>query len=292
MKKYALIVLVAFLSLPANAEEIDRTLDAHPKGEVYISNVAGSIAVEGWDRDEIRVTGTLGRNVEELITERDGDEFLIKVKLPKRGGRGADANLHIRVPHGSSVDVGTVSANIDVEGVHGEQNLSSVSGNIDTTFSGDDVSAESVSGTVEVRGDGASGEIEATSVSGSVKIYDASGEVAAEVVSGNVTVEGGSFEDAVLSTVNGRLKFRGALQKGGDFNAETVNGSVDIVFDGEVSADIYVETLNGSIRNCFGPDPRRTSKYGPGKELHFTAGDGDGDIEISTVNGGISLCKK
>ena len=297
MKKLTAIALVAFLSLPANAEEVDRRLDADSDGEVYVSNVAGSVTVEGWDRNEVHVTGTLGKNVKEFITERDGDEVVIKVKVKKSSGmfggwNKGDTDLHIRVPHGSSIDVSTVSAEIDVEGVHGEQSLETVSGSIDTTFSGEDVDAGSVSGTVEIRGDGSDGEVEGSSVSGSVKIYNTSGDVSADVVSGNVVIEGGSFDDAVLSTVNGRLKFRGELRDGGELNAETVNGSVDVVLDGDVSAEVYIETLNGSIRNCFGPEPRRTSKYGPGKELSFTEGGGDGDIEISTVNGGISLCKK
>ena len=292
MKKYVLVVLLMAVAVPAYAEEVDQTLDADSDAEVRISNIAGSVVVEGWDRDAVQVTGTLGPKVDKLIFESDGDDVLIKVKVPRRGGRGIDANLEIRVPHGSSLDVGTVSAGIDVEDVHGEQSLNSVSGHIDTVFSGEDVSADSVSGAVEIRGNGADGEVDASSVSGSVKIYDTAGDVSAAVVSGNVLIEGGSFEDAELSTVNGRLKFRGSLREGGDFGAEAVNGSVDVEFAGALSAEIVIDSLNGSIRNCFGPEPRRTSKYGPGKELNFTEGDGDGEIEISTVNGSITLCKK
>ena len=292
MKKLALIPLMAMFASQAAAEDVNRTIDADRDGDIHISNVAGSIAVEGWDRDAVRVTGTLGRNVDELIFERSGDSVKIKVKLPKRGGRGGDANLTISVPHRSSLDIGTVSASIDVQDVHGEQSLHSVSGNIDTEFSGEDVDAEAVSGTVEIRGDGSDGDVDAGSVSGNVKIYGVSGDVTAEVVSGNVLVEGSSIEDAELSTVNGTLKFRGELRRNGDFNAETVNGAVNVKFQSDLSAEIMIDSLNGAIRNCFGPEPRRTSKYGPGKELNFVHGDGDGDIEISTVNGSITLCKE
>ena len=52
------------------------------------------------------------------------------------------------------------------------------------------------------------------------------------------------------------------------------------------------ETFNGDIDNCFGPEARRTSKYAPGRELSFTAGDGNGEIRIKTLNGDVILCKK
>ena len=35
--------------------------------------------VEGWDRGAVRVTGEIGRNVEELIVERNGDSVTTTV---------------------------------------------------------------------------------------------------------------------------------------------------------------------------------------------------------------------
>ncbi len=82
------------------------------------------------------------------------------------------------------------------------------------------------------------------------------------------------------------------MQKGGKLEAETVNGDVDVELVGEVSARIDISTFNGRIRNCFGPEAERSSKYAPGWDLDFTEGDGDGRIDISTMNGGVSLCHK
>ena len=75
------ILTLTFLSLmtaTAMAEEVDNRLDAASDGVVSISNVAGTIEVIGWSRNEVEVTGTLGRDVEELIFERDGDEIEIE----------------------------------------------------------------------------------------------------------------------------------------------------------------------------------------------------------------------
>ena len=292
MKRLTILMLVTLLAPPVMADAVDRRLDAAPDGEVDISNIAGSVEVTGWSRSEVEVTGTLGRNVEELVFERDGDTVNIQVKVPRGRGHGIDSDLEIKVPEGSSLDVSTVSADIKVEGVSGEQHLATVSGDIETESAGSDVSAEAVSGDIEIAGDKSRSETDASTVSGDVTLFRGSGTVRAESVSGDVLVDEGSFGRADLGAVNGEIVFRAALEKGGRFSAETVNGDIDAEFTGDVSARIDIETFNGRIRSCFGPEPERTSKYTPGWELSFTVGDGDGRIDMETMNGAVSLCRK
>jgi len=293
MKKFVTTILICLLTLPAFADEtVDRSLDAASDGHVDVSNISGSVTVNGWNRNTVEVTGTLGRNVEELVFERDGDTIMIKVKVPRSSGRGIESKLRISVPKNSSVDVGTVSADIDVSDVTGEQGLHSVSGDITTEYTGADMSAESVSGDIEISGNQAAGEVDVSTVSGDVTLFRVSGKVEAQSVSGSVVVDEGSFDRAELSTVNGEIVFRGELKKSGRLSIDTINGGVDVDFVGDVSAKFEIDTFNGGIRNCFGPKAERTSKFAPGWELEFTEGGGDGRVEISTMNGGVSLCKK
>lgn len=292
MNKLITIILSLLLVMPVMAEEVDKTLDAAPDGQVNVSNIAGSITVTGWTRNAVEVSGTLGRNVEELVFERNKDKVTIKVRVPRRGGRGIDSDLHISVPQGSSIDVSGVSADISVTDVMGEQRLHTVSGDVSTESAGSDVTAESVSGDVEIDGDKSDTETRASTVSGDVTLFRGSGTVSAESVTGDVIVDEGSFSRVDLSVVNGELLFRAELRQDGKLSAETVNGEVDVELVGDVSAKIDVSTVNGRIRNCFGPEPERTSKYTPGWSLSFTEGDGDGRVDISTVNGGVNLCRK
>ncbi len=292
MKKLTVIGLAALLAGPAMAEQVDRRLDAAPDGEVDISNIAGSVEVTGWSRNEVEVTGTLGRNVKELVFERDGDTVTIQVKVPHRSGHGIASDLEIRVPEDSSLDISTVSADITVADVKGEQRMSTVSGDIDTESAGSDVSLEAVSGDIEIAGDLSRNETDVSTVSGDVTLFRGSGTVRADSVSGDILVDEGTFGRAVLGTVNGEVVFRAALEKSGRFSAETINGDIDVEFSGDLSARIDIETFNGRIRNCFGPEPKRTSKYTPGLELSFTEGDGDGRVDMSTLNGSLSICRK
>ena len=290
--KCLIVLFGTALALPVSAEKVNESIDAASDGHVEIINISGSVEVYGWSRNSVEVTGDLGDKVEELILERNGDKVLVKVKVPRNSGSNIASDLTIRVPSASSIDVSTVSADIDAEDVTGEQTLHSVSGDIDTEAADNDVSAESVSGDVDISGAGKDNEISASTVSGDVTVSNGAGSVAAESVSGDVTVDEGSFDRASLNTVNGEIIFQAALRTGGKLTIETVNGDVDVLFSGKVSAKFDIETFNGDIDNCFGPKAERTSKYAPGWELSFTEGDGDGRVIMSTLNGDMEICNK
>ena len=298
MKQGSLIVLASVLTgvltaAPALADEdVYKTIDASADGYIEIYNTAGMIEVTGWSRNSVEIKGVLGDAVEELIVERDGNEILIRVEVPHRYRGDVDADLSIRVPERSSLEVTGVSTDIEVRGVSGEQSLSTVSGDIDVTGVADDVDAESVSGDVTINGDGGTGSFDVATVSGDVLVKGLSGNVDAESVSGDVDVIGGEYEDAHFESVNGDLTFHAALTENSDLSMESVNGTVDILFTKPVSARFDIETFNGSIRNCFGPKPQRTSKYSPGLELSFTVGDGDARVEVETLNGSVNICNK
>ena len=292
MNRIAVGLTGCLLVLPAMAVEVNETRDASADGHVEISNIAGEVEVSGWSRSAVEVTGELGKNVEELIFERDGDRVYIKVKVPRRHGRNIASDLYVRVPEKSSLDIGTVSADIDVEGVSGELRLHTVSGDVEAEDVADDVHCESVSGDIEIAASGNDADTRVGSVSGDITIFRAAGEVAVETVSGDLTIDEGSYDRVRVEAVNGDVLFQAQLRDDGRLGAETVNGDIDIDFEGDVDASYEIDTFNGTIDNCFGPEARRTSKYTPGWELSFAEGNGDGRVVVSTLNGDIRLCKR
>ena len=291
MKIYTLTLLGIFSATTVVAAEIEESMDAAANGTVSISNIAGSVDVQGWSRNQVEVTGELGSDVEELIFERDGDEIEIQVKTKRRHSRDIDADLVVKVPLGSSLEINTVSADIDVTEVTGEQSLESVSGEITTEAHASDIDVDSISGDLEIEGDRQSMRARLSSVSGDIDTDNLSGEIGVESVTGDLVVVNGVFDRASLGTVNGDIVFRAQLLDDGRLDVETVNGGVDIEFAGDVSARFDIETFNGDIRNCFGPEAVRVDKYAPGYELTFTEGSGSGRVTIETLNGDLRLCK-
>lgn len=291
MRTYLMTGLAMCAGAAFGADDIDRTLEAESDDHVNISNTAGMVTVSGWSRNEVSVTGEIGGGVDELQFERSGDDIDIIVKVPRGHGRSISSDLVIRVPEMSSITVGTVSADIEVSDVKGAQALHSVSGDIDTEAYESDVEVESVSGDIELQGDNEATAVELSTVSGDLDAQNIAGSADFGTVSGDISVIDSSFERVRMNTTNGDIVFRARLQDGGRLSAETINGEVDIEFDGSVSARIDIETFNGNIDNCFGPEPVRTSKYTPGLELSFTEGGGAGRVEINTLNGDVTLCK-
>lgn len=291
------LIAAAFLTgaygsgTPAQAVEVERSVEASPDGNVSVLNVAGEIEIRGWSRNQVDVAADLGWQVEELIVGRDGDEVIIKVRAPKGGNQSVRADLSIRVPEGSSLDVGAVSSDIEVSNVFGEQRLHAVSGDIVTEVYASDIQAEVVSGDIEITGDNKPIFAQLSSVSGDIESAGLAGDIELSSVSGDLVAGGGSFRRGQVNTVNGSIVFRAEMADDGRLDMESINGSIDLQFVGEVNARFDIETFNGSIRNCFGPQPERTSRYTPGRELKFTEGNGNGRVTLRTLNGRLDICK-
>jgi DUF4097 and DUF4098 domain-containing protein YvlB len=285
------LTCLSLIGATAMADSIDQRLDAAADGAVTISNISGSVEVTGWSRNEVEVSGDLGSGVEELIFKRDDNEIEIRVKVPGSSKRNISSELVVHVPEKSSVKVAGVSADIDVTNVLGILNLQSVSGDIDSEVHAADVEIHTVSGDVEVQGDDKVAHSELSTVSGDIDTQNLAGEVTLNSVTGDLIVVNSSFERARMETVNGDIIFNAGLSEDGTLSVETINGDLDINFSKSVSARFDIETFNGDIRNCFGPDPVRTSKYAPGTELKFSEGDGKGRVTIKTLNGDLRLCK-
>lgn len=294
MNKWTIFLCGVLLSSVAIAgEKIDKTLAADADGEVRVSNIAGTVVIHGWKRKEVRVSGELGKGTRELVFERDGSHVEIRVEIEKGKHRRVDGtDLEIWLPQESEIKVITVSADIKVEDVYGEQHLESVSGRVDTQIWESDLEVRSISGDVDVVGHGHASVVTVNLISGDAEIENVSGEIEVQSVSGDLDLEMGDIVEARVRSTTGDMELSGKLAKNARVDVESINGDAILIFDGSVNAEIEIETFNGDIDNCFGPQAQRTSKYAPGRELKFTAGDGNGEIRIKTLNGDVTLCKK
>jgi hypothetical protein len=275
----------------ASSRSVDQKLAADPQGRVEISNVAGRVQVQGWDRAEIAVTGTLGEDVERLEFTSEGGRAEVRVVLPK-GSRywdDGDADLVIRVPARSAVTTSVVSADLESRGVVGRQQIQSVSGNVEAEVATES-RVNSVSGDVRLEGRGAT-RLEVRSVSGNVVVEGAAGEVQARTVSGDARLSLGTLSRGQFGSVSGDVTVGATLAADGRFEAESISGDVDVRLAGKPSGEFDVETLSGSIENCFGPKPVEP-EHGPGSRLSFREGQGTAIVRIETKSGDVRLCNR
>lgn len=276
----------------ADAEQFSKTLAVEARGEVEITNVAGSVEVSTWDRAEVQVDADLGSNVERLDFRRDGSRTIVRVVLPRSSGSSGSSDLIVKIPRDSVLAITTVSAEQRVIGVRGAQRLQAVSGDIETEFGPGDLELKTVSGNILARGLNGKGLVRATSVSGDVEIHKAGPELELNTVSGDMNVTLDRLDRGRIKTTNGDLNLTTALGDDARLEAEAINGDLSFHLRGRINAEFDIETFNGDIDNCFGPEPRRSREYGPGNELRFTEGKGDARVHIKTLNGTVMVCKR
>ena len=271
-------------------QDIDERQDAAPDGRVEVANISGEIVVSGWDRNEIHITGTLGRGVERLDFIREGDLTIIEVIYPDHGNsHGSD--LHIKLPRASSLEVMAVSAPIRVDGVEGRQRLNTVSGDVTTEAFASDVEAETVSGDLAVSGQDEATHTSLQTVSGSIEAIGISGELEASTVSGKIVASARMLSRARLNTTNGRITLEGGLASNGRYDLSTTNGRVEVMLDSDKDLDVDAQTFTGSIDNCFGVEATK-SRYTSERTLRFQDGEANRTIRIRSMVGRIDICSE
>ncbi len=246
-----LVMLVVTSAALAAGERIDERIDAAPDGKVEIANIAGSVVIIGWNRDEVEITGTLGKGTERLDIDTHGDTIEIEVIFPKgRNHNIGDTDLTIHVPRGSDLDVSTISAGIDVSEVEGSLELSSISG--------------------AIRVKGEPEEMEIDNISGLISID-------APIRRGEFTTVSGTIEATLDVSRRGRCEF------------DSLSGNIRLRVPANLDADFEITTFSGTIRSDFGARPRRTSRYTPGKELEFSTGRGGARISVNSFSGRVTI---
>jgi hypothetical protein len=161
-------------------------------GEVTVSNVQGSIEVEGWDRGEVEVTvvktaGEEGSPDDAVISvERSGRSLRLRTLYPQGADAPVQVDYHLRVPR-------TVSGDVVVREVEG------------------DLEAHTLNGDIVARG--GAGSVVAQGVNGDVRVSlrappPADGRLQLETINGDVELElpENAGADLELSTVAGRIE--------------------------------------------------------------------------------------
>jgi hypothetical protein len=296
----------------------DQQAAADPRGTVEVSNVAGKVEVSTWDQPQVSVHAEVAEGVDRVEVSSESGRTVITVRTPEFSWfSSADntANLTIRIPRNSALEVSTVSALVSSTGVLGTQHLKTVSGSITADIAQADVETKTVSGAVALRGASQPATLHMSSVSGGIRLEHGAGNVEASTVSGPVNVQVEPGREVRARTTSGQIVIRGRLAADADVDVQTVSGEVTLqaVPDGGYGYDL--SSLSGNIRNCFkadeeqvrsrGPGTRLSGTYGspgappeppsvagPGTRQGGTQGSGGGHVRVKTLSGRIDLCDK
>jgi cellobiose-specific phosphotransferase system component IIB len=231
----AVCALVCFAGASTGIAQ-QRISKRYPTGKnvrLQLKNIQGTITVESWDRDEIKVSATLESPSAQFSPRQLNDGLSIDVMSDNRGrGDVGDVNFKIQVPVNTSVDVETRRGDIHVSNVRGESLRARVSseGDIDLTgITATRVEASNTSGDILFDGEFARG--------GSYEFLSGHGAI-------NIRIPGNSAFRLVAATTSKKI----ALGHFWNNSFQSFGGGRKYVGDvGDGRASVTVTNLSGSI---------------------------------------------
>ena len=215
-------------------EEFHQTYPLAPNGRLSLENINGSVRINAWDRNEVRVDAVKWAYTRERLNEAE-----IKVDAS-----GADVRISTRYPDRNQTFTNDKEGRL--------QNPASVEYTISVPRSARIDAVELINGDLEI--EGVAGDVRASSINGKVVARNLAGE-------------------AKLSTINNTLDASfDRLDATKPISLSSVNGNVIVTIPSDSDANLRASTVHGAINNDFGL-PVRKGEY-VGRELVGTAWSG------------------
>src|ERR1044072_2041675 len=116
----AIGALLALSSIGYAQEKMSKRYAAGKNVRIELRNISGTIVVESWNKDEIRLSATIESKGTHVTPKQINDSLVVDVMSENRGkGDIGDINFKLQVPVNSSVDLETRRGNISVANIRG-----------------------------------------------------------------------------------------------------------------------------------------------------------------------------
>lgn len=233
---FALIYSMPSATL-AQKKTFSRKYPASPSVRISLKNSYGTITVEAWDRDEIKLAADMDSPSARVVPQVSPGSIEINVVRDNRGKEDAgEVSFRIMVPVNSTVDIETRRGNITVRGVQGAMVRAHIytSGDIELTgIRASRVIAQNTSGDIFFDGELAGGgTYEFKTYRGNINIRIPSNSefrlVATAPTSRSITL--GAFSNAGLSFYGEGRKVSGSVGDGrASLTITNYQGAIDFI---------------------------------------------------------------
>ncbi len=136
---FALLLVFGALSVPSafGQQHLSKRYPVRKNVRVELKNISGTITVESWDRDEVKLSATMESPAANVLPRQTGDGLIVDVMADNRGRSDiGDVNFKLQVPVNSSVDLETKRGQITVRNIRGGLVRAHVSSEGDIELSG------------------------------------------------------------------------------------------------------------------------------------------------------------
>ena len=206
--------------------------------DLLVSIPSGDVIVETADLEEsvITVEGS-EKLVEQTFVEHDGNRIAVQYR-GKQGlgitieiggftiGSGERLKVHARIPHTSTAELTTASADMNIDGTLRRLETKTASGDLSMRGKVESTATvKTVSGDVQLEEVG--GDVTVNSVSGDVRVSNVGGSIRSKSVSGDVRIDRAGGPEATLQSVSGDIRVGVAPGTNVDVDANSVSGDLD-----------------------------------------------------------------
>ncbi len=156
-------------------KKFSKSYPATKNVRLELTNRTGTVIVEGWDKDEVRISAYLEAPAANIVPQNLSGTILINLVKDNQGrGEVGNVNFTVKVPYSSSVNIETRMGNLSVSNVVGGFVRAHISSEGDITLqnvSADSVTAENGIGNIFFDGDVKNeGKYRFTSIRGDINL--------------------------------------------------------------------------------------------------------------------------
>lgn len=215
-----------------------------------------------------------------LMTEES--EHFVLLKLPEF--RNMSGVFEISVPHGVAVDIRTEAGDVTLIGALGSSKVSVTSGDVSIENSKGSLELGLTSGDLWMKNSDFS-NLSISSKSGDLQLDNVTGVINMRSSSGDVVISEAAGKSLSVETISGELTVAYAKGMNGNTSLRTVNGEISIALPDDADCRIKLSAIQGEVTSRIALQEEARAKG----SLSGRLGEGFGSLDVSTVNGDISL---
>jgi hypothetical protein len=285
-----------------NNQQVERSVAADSRVVVSVCVAAGTIVVQGWDRNEVHARISDGVPIQLArvgpASSRPAGELILTTGESNSRPHGHClplGDIQLDVPRGAHLKLITNSGGIRVTDV-ARVEATSQAGDVTLTKVHGEGDANTIGGEIFVRD--STGSFRLHAVGGQTDLQDLAPATAADVVeaatvSGDVTLVRVAHKSVNVSSVSGDADFAGPLSRGGHYSFHSISGRLRLSVPANSSFHL-TGTLGqgGDLKGDFNLHNTATSSgYGPTRPVNALVGSGDASINVSLFSGSIEIRK-
>ena len=290
---------------PYGNQNAERSIDVDPSVSIKMCVAEGSLKINGWERNEVRVFVRSGRFPGFRVLEMDEKSRLanwlqIVNKVPEGTPHGpqpeclAGQEIEIDVPIGSKVDLTGRATETVIDSIR-KVSVKTAEGDIAIRNIAGGINATTYQGNLIVESSGGSIILETTS--GNILAFGVNpGQIGdlfkARAGSGNVTLQQVEHRQIEASSISGVVNFKGKLLTGGLYSFKTSSGPIRLYVPLKSSFTVKASYGFGGFDSEIPLKYIYQSNTDGAKNLQGLLGTGESNINLTTSQGNISIKKQ